>query len=563
MTRLTLAMSLALSELGMRLPLAWRRSFAAVSAAALYALALPVAASTGTQEYRNPVIRGFHPDPSICRNGDDYYLATSTFEYFPGVPIFHSKDLINWRKIGHALTRTSQLNLDGRKSSKGIFAPTLRCGNGQFYMITTDMEGAGNFIVHTRDPAGPWSEPIKVQEPSFHMDPSLLFDDDGKVYYTRHEGNERGGIVQAEIDVATGQLKGELKRIWNGTGGVWPEGPHLYKINGWYYLLIAEGGTSYDHTVTMARAKTPWGPFEAAPNNPVFTHRDRPDLPLQATGHADLVQTPEGRWFMVMLGIRPVGRDHHLGRETLLAPVEWTGDGWLKVNGGAPLSESMRVAGLPPRHPWPKAPVRDDFDARTLGLEWTFVRGPGEGLYSLTAKPGTLRLKGNQVSLSEIGTPAFIGRRQTELHARAATLLDFAPTSAEQSAGLALRMNEDHHYQLLVSGSGKGRTIRLLTRVKGETAVLREAPIGAGEVKLAVRAYPDRYVFAYRVGNGKAVDVFGQAPTQPLSSENAGGFTGVFIGMVAHGAGGAAMPPADFEWFDYEPLGGAGAKPAR
>lgn len=539
-----------------------RRSAARALSAALLSALCALLAMTGAQAgpYRNPVLPGFHPDPSICRVGDDYYLATSSFEYFPGVPIFHSKDLVHWRQLGHALSRASQLPLAGQRSSGGIYAPTLRCTEGHFSMVTTNVGAGGNFLVRASDPAGPWSEPVWIDEKESGIDPSLLFDDDGKVYLTRQDGGERGGINQAEIDVASGKLTGASRRIWNGTGGVWPEGPHLYKIHGWYYLVIAEGGTSYNHSVTMARSKSPWGPFEAAPNNPVLTQREHPRLPLQASGHADLVQTPDGHWFMVLLGVRPVEsehlqqRQHHLGRETLLAPLEWTPDGWLKVNGGAPLSMTMAAPGLPASHPWPLAGVRDDFDARLPGLEWNFLRGPADGLWSLTEKPGSLRLKGTSVSLDDIGTPAFIGRRQQHFALRAATLLDFAPGGRGQSAGLALRMNEDNHYQLLVCGAANGtRVIRLVTRVKGVTTLVREAPIRAGKVELSVRAYPDRYVFAYQVGTRHVAD-FASAPTGALSAEQAGGFTGVFVGLVAHNGAAIPMPPADFDWFDYQPL---------
>ena len=508
------------------------------------------AGNAGAGEYRNPVLPGFHPDPSICRDGSDYYLATSTFEYYPGVPIFHSRDLVHWKLVGHALSTPKQLPLAGQKSSEGIFAPTLRCGNGRFTMITTNIAGGGNFIVHANSPSGPWSEPIPVKVEG--IDPSLFFDDDGKVYLTHEEGGEHGGIAQVEIDVATGQPKGEHKRIWNGTGGIWPEGPHLYKINGWYYLLHAEGGTSYGHTVILARSKSPWGPFEGAPGNPILTHRDRPEQPLQALGHADLVQTPEGKWFMVMLGVRALNFKHHIGRETMLAPVEWSADGWLKINGGAPLGLTVEAAGLPPSQPWPAVPVRDDFDGNTLGLDWIFLRGPASELWSLTDRPGTLRLKGSTLSLADIGTPAFVGRRQEDLQMRAATLLDFAPRAKGQEAGLALRMNEDNHYQLLVVGTGKGRVLRLTTRVKGVSKVVRETALGPGQVELSVRGQPDRYVFGYRIG-GREDAAFGSLPTAPLSSEEAGGFTGVVIGMVAHAPDRAAMPPADFAWFDYQP----------
>ena len=527
----------------------FRRSAVVATALAALAGVPPVTAA----EYSNPILPGFNPDPSICRNGDDYYLATSTFEYYPGVPIYHSKDLVNWRLVGHALDRQSQLPLAGLKSSKGIYAPTLRCGNGRFTMITTNVEGGGNFIVHAVKPGGPWSEPVWIKEVE-GIDPSLFFDDDGKVYLTYQDGGERGGIGQAEIDVATGKLKTAPRRIWNGTGGIWPEGPHLYKINGWYYLLHAEGGTSYGHVVILARSRAPWGPFEGAPGNPILTHRDRPELPLQALGHADLVQTPAGKWFMVLLGVRHLEQKHHLGRETLLTPVEWTADGWLAINGGAPLAEHMDAPGLPAPHPWPAAAPRDDFAAPQLGGEWIFLRGPARDRWSLSVRPGFLRLKGSAVSLSDIGTPAFVGKRQAHLDVRASTLLDFAPKAAGQQAGLALRQNEDNHYQLLVAGTAKGRVIRLVTRVKGVSTVVREAPLGAGKVELIVRATPGRYVFGYRLGAGREVAGFGNAPSSALSSEEAGGFTGVVFGMVANGGGPAPMPAADFDWFDYRPL---------
>src|SRR5690606_5257489 len=308
----------------------------------------PAEAVLTSSPVMNPILPGFYPDPSVCRVGHDYYLVTSSFEYFPGVPIFHSTNLVDWRQIGHVLTRKGQLNLEGAKSSKGIFAPTLRHHQGTFYVVTTNMSGGGSFYVTSRDPAGPWSDPIHVQEQSFSMDPSLFFDEDGKVYYTRHGGLRDGGVYQAEIDVATGRLDAEPRLIWSGTGGIWPEGPHLYKVDGTYYLMIAEGGTSYGHEVTVARSASPWGPFELCPENPILTHKTDRKHPIQATGHADLVQTPEGSWWMVFLGIRPWdGEHHHLGRETFLAPVTWSPAGWPVVNGGKFVDLALAATGLP------------------------------------------------------------------------------------------------------------------------------------------------------------------------------------------------------------------------
>ena len=515
---------------------------------------LPPANEAAVTTYRNPILPGFHADPSVCRMGNDYYLATSSFEYFPGVPIYHSRDLVHWRQVGHALTRESQLDLAGQQSSKGIFAPTLRCHDGTFYMITTNIEKGGNFIVRSKDPAGEWSEPVWIAEKTWVMDPSLFFDDDGKVYYTRHGGGRNGGIYQAVIDIATGKLLEEPRLIWTGTGGIWPEGPHLYKTKGWYYLLISEGGTSYGHSLTIARARSPWGPFEANPANPILTHRDRPDLPLQAVGHADLVETPSGSWWITLLGVRPIERNHHIGRETLLAPVAWNDSGWPVVNGGTPLQLSMSAPGLPPPAPWPADPVRDEFDGAKLGVQWAHLRTGARDLWSLGERPGVLRLKGSAATLDDVATPAFVARRQEHFRLRAATELEFAPTVEGQAAGLVLRQNEANHYELRVSGVAQ-RRIELVTRIAGVTNIVAAEPLAAGAVTLQVEAFADRYEFSFRSAGG-AMRPIGSAPTQPLATEKAGGFTGVFIGMYATAGSGAKAPapPADFAWFEYRPL---------
>ncbi|UUZ93492.1 glycoside hydrolase family 43 protein [Paenibacillus sp. P25] len=287
-------------------------------------------------KFNNPVIPGFYPDPSICRVEDDYYLVTSSFEYFPGVPIFHSKDLVNWRQIGHCLTTERQPPLTGAWSSGGIFAPTIRYHDGWFYMVTTNLNGVGNFYVRDQDPACPWSDPYPVAQDG--IDPSLLFDDDGRVYFQSSRSGDQGdGIYQCEIEIATGRQLTDSRLIWKGTGGAYPEAPHLYKINGLYYLMIAEGGTEFGHMATIARSKEPYGPFEPYPYNPILSHRSLRSA-IHATGHADLVQTRDGGWWAVCLGIRPPSYPmrHHLGRETFLAPVTWTDDGWPIIGGWRP-----------------------------------------------------------------------------------------------------------------------------------------------------------------------------------------------------------------------------------
>jgi xylan 1,4-beta-xylosidase len=499
------------------------------------------------ETFQNPVLPGFHPDPSVCRVGDDYYLVNSSFEFFPGVPIFHSKDLVHWRQIGYCLTRKSQLNLDHARASGGIYAPTLRYHDGVFYMITTLVDKGGNFFVTATNPAGPWSEPVWVDHAG--IDPSLFFDDDGSVYYTRHDGMGDGDIVQAKINLKTGKLDGEPKPIWKGTGGIWPEGPHLYKINGKYFLMIAEGGTSYGHMETIARSDSPWGPFVGDPNNPILTRRNQPDSPIQATGHADLVDTPDG-WWLVCLGIRPQGGQfHHLGRETFLTRVNWTADNWPVVS---PVALTMPAPNLP-EHIWKKEPARDNFNSAKLALEWNYLRNPYEQEYSLAERPGYLRLWGSAVTMNDQDSPAFVGRRQTDLNCRFATRLDFNPQHENEEAGLVIRGNEKDHYEIGITFHDGKRQAFFQKVLDGKTSEpVRYEAIGAGKVVLSVTAAPLSYEFFCQPQNGP-VRKLGTALTRDLSSEKIGGFTGVFVGMYATGNGRTNSVPADFDWFEYRP----------
>ncbi len=496
--------------------------------------------------YRNPVISGFHPDPSLCRVGADFYLVTSSFEYFPGVPIFQSRDLVHWRQIGHCLTRPSQLPLTLANSSQGIYAPTLRHHAGVFYLVTTNVSGGGNFYVTARDPAGPWSEPVWLKDETWGIDPSLFFDDDGKVYYTRHGGGERGGIFQTELDLTRAALSAEPRQIWAGTGGIWPEGPHLYKVAGRYYLLISEGGTSYGHSLTVARSDSPWGPFEPCPHNPILTHCARVAHPIQATGHADLVQVENGTFWIALLGIRPTtGQHHHLGRETFLSRVLWDSAGWPVVNGGAGIELEMSSAGLPPTAQQPLTLARDDFDAKTLDFCWNFLRNPNDADCSLSARPGWLRLYGNPASLDDVASPAFVGRRQQHFQCTASTLLEYHTESSDGEAGLCLRANEANHYDLLVAHSSAGRSVRLRARRLGSSELLAEAPLPDGPLVLSIEAQRDSYEFFWSIP-GAARHSLGTLPTRALATEVVGGFTGVFIGLYAKAA------TADFDWFEYE-----------
>jgi xylan 1,4-beta-xylosidase len=509
--------------------------------------------------YRNPIIPGFHPDPSITRVGEDYYLVTSSFEFFPGVPVFHSRDLVHWRLVGHALTRDSQLPLEGTGPSGGIFAPTIRHHDGTFYMITTNISGGGNFLVTADDPAGRWSEPVWIRGQG-GIDPSLFFDDDGTVYLTSTGGapgtNEGPGIYQSTIDVATGELLSEPRLVWRGTGGRYPEGPHLYRVGGRYYLMISEGGTEYGHMVTVARGDSPWGPFEPCPSNPILTHRDTTmDVPLQGTGHADLVQDHEGRWWMVFLAFRPVGGYywHHLGRETNLAPVVWSAEGWPIVNGGKSVTLEMQVEGLPAR-PFEAEPVRDDFEG-PLGLAWNHLRNPHAPSYSTGEQPGWLTLHGTATTLSEAASPTFVGRRQEHLSARMATRLDFAPGREGEEAGLVLYRHPLHHYDLGVRAVDGRREVFLRQTVGPSlSAVTAAARVPAdGPVVLEVRAEPTEYTFFWGMAEDQ-LHRLGTAAPRLLSTEVTGGFVGTYVGLYATGGGEPAEAVARFDWFDYEPV---------
>ncbi|WP_457421119.1 glycoside hydrolase family 43 protein [Roseateles sp. P5_E7] len=509
--------------------------------------------------FSNPVVSGFASDPSVCRAGSDFYLVTSTFEYLPGLPIYHSRDLVHWRLIGNALSRETQISFVGRKSSQAIFAPTIRCESGRFYIVTTDVDGIGNFYITATDPAGEWSDPVRLPEPVFGMDPSFFFDDDGTVYYTRHGGGRNGGVYQARVDLKAGKLLEEPRLVWSGMGGIWPEGPHLYKRNGWYYLMIAEGGTSYDHRITMARSRSPWGPFEPHPDNPVLTHRNLPKHPLQALGHADLVTTPEGEWWATLLAIRPQeaagGRHHHIGRETLLAPVHWRKDDWPDFGQNGVLAEAQPTRGLPGWAPWPQVPVRETFaPERKLPPHWAFLRTLAKDRWSLTERPGRLRLVGGRTDLDVIGTPAFVGRRQEHLNQRFATELDFSPAADGDAAGLALRMNESHHVLLRVTGLQE-RRVECLQRLGNKPQVLASAPVKSAALQLQVVATPTQYTLSWRAA-GKPQDwqTLCSVPTYQLSTETSSGFTGVYMGLYTFSE--TAKPAtADFAWVDFEALG--------
>ncbi len=497
--------------------------------------------------YKNPILPGFHPDPSVCRVGDDYYLVNSSFQYFPGIPIYHSKDLVNWESLGYVLNRPSQLKLDGAGFWNGVYAPGIRYHDGTFYMTVTNTSDRGNFYVTTTDPRrGEWSDPIWVDQAG--IDPDIFFDDDGKTYFV----SAQGVLVASEIDLKTGKLLSEPRPIWQGTGGRCAEGPRIYKKDGWYYQLIAEGGTEYGHKATIARSRSLFGEWEPCPANPILTHADLAGMmsPIQCTGHADLVEAHDGSWWMVCLGVRPHSYNHHvLGRETFLAPVQWNEEGWPVVNGNGTISLDMDVPTLP-QHPFDKKPQRDEFTDKHLGNEWNTLCRPHSNEIALDERKGWLRLKPTTQTLHDTDSPIFIGQRQTALAFTATTRLDFSHLKEGAQAGLTVYMSNDYHYALSVERrEGKSYLVlRYFLSMLRHTE--KEIPLDGNDVCLRVEGSNEAYSFAFAT-DGKTFLPLGSVNTRFLSSETAGGFTGVYLALFAQ-SNNKDAGYADFDYFDMK-----------
>ncbi|MCK9859482.1 family 43 glycosylhydrolase [Paenibacillus sp. ATY16] len=516
-------------------------------------------ALTGKITYRNPVLPGFYPDPSAVRVGEDYYMVTSTFEYFPGVPVFRSKDLVHWEQIGHVLTRESQVNLRSRNSSEGIYAPTLRYNNGVFYMITTDVYGIGNFYVTATNPAGPWSDPIRI--PYGNIDPSLFFDDDGKVYVSAQAGfGETSHIIQYEIDILTGEALSEPVVVFEGDEGPWVEGPHLYKINGLYYMMTASGGTGPMHREIIGRGTSPYGPFEMLPH-PILTHNGLKDHPIQYTGHVELLDDVHGRWWALFLGVRPQGgKGSVLGRETFLAPVRWSEDGWPMIDNneghaamvmeGPAIRESKdSAAGL-------DNPVTTKFTSEGLGLEWMYNRViPGQEELSLTEREGCLRLRGNANGLRDGGAHVFVCRRQQHHRMSIETRLSFAPGREGEQAGIAARLSDKSYYSVGITKKD-GQTGILVTAMAQGSGMEAFTPIEEQvPVRLSIRSDGKEYELLYTLGGASAEWVsLGALPAEALTPDADGAFTGVCLGMYAAGTEEGHSAPAYYDYFEYRPL---------
>ncbi|MDL2221698.1 glycoside hydrolase family 43 protein [Parabacteroides sp. OttesenSCG-928-N08] len=508
-----------------------------------------VAALFAQNGYRNPIIPGFNPDPSVCRVGNDYYLVTSSFEYFPGLPIYHSKDLVNWEQIGHCLTRDSQLPLQNAFASGGLFAPSLRYHDGLYYVICTNVSGGGNFYCTATDPAGPWSEPIWVKIDS--IDPEIFWDDDGRTYFVT-QGNE--GIRITEIDVKTGEVLSPEHLVWGGIGGRFPEAPHVYKKDGYYYLLLGEGGTEYMHSATIGRSRQLLGPYESCPLNPILTHANRigQGSPIQGVGHADLIEAADGSWWMVFLGFRvtqPYSYYHILGRETFLAPVSWPKGGWPQVNGNGTVSLEMDVPTLP-QQPFAKAPARTDFNESQLGFEWQYLRNPIRENYSLTEKPGFLRITASPHTLNDAAQLSFVGRRQTAHDFVAETALELQANKENEEAGITLIQNNSHHYDLLIKKQKQDYLVQLRVKAGSLSYIAAEQVMKSNKVKFKIAGAPLSYTF-FCADEGADYRELGSLDTRYLSTEVAGGFTGVMIGLYASSNGEQSTAKGYFDRFEY------------
>jgi xylan 1,4-beta-xylosidase len=523
------------------------------SSAFLMAFVLVVATASAAV-YRNPVISGFAPDPSICRVGTNFYLCNSSFTMFPALPIYQSSDLVNWKLIGHAGTRESQVPLLGGDFNSGIWAPTIRHHDGRFYVIVKNQAANEMILLSTKDPAGEWSDKIIVGGKSWSVgiDPDLFFDADGTAYVTKPTWvNGRARFDCWKLDLKTGAVS-DKRELWKGVGYKYEEGPHLYRIGNYYYLLLAEGGTGAEHRVTLARRPVAEGlgsrseDWEPCPANPIVYNDPKKNPEIRATGHADLVQDASGNWWLVFLGTRDTPAPN-LGRETHLAPVEWR-DSWPVVNQGKLITLEMRGDQLPPRQPWPPEPVRDEFDAGMLGLEWNFFRNPAPESWSLTRKPGSLVLKSTDEDLSGTGRVAYLGRRLRSKECRFTASVAATPAK-DQAAGISLFSKQGAYLEMVLHSGPNGREV-LLRRRDGEALpALAALPApGSSPVQLEWVVQAEEISSRVSLDAGKSwrtihTGKIGQLIPYP-------GFAGLYFGMQATGPGTEAV----FAWSEYENL---------
>lgn len=524
----------------------------------------------------NPVLAGFYPDPSICRAGNDYYLVNSTFAYYPGLPVFHSNDLANWQQLGFALDRPEQLDLDGAGVSRGLFAPTIRFYKSTFYITCTNVDKGGNFIITTKNPKKGWSNPVYLPAVK-GIDPSLFFEDNGKAYIVYnsdapdnkplYEGHRT--IRMYEVDPNTLQTTGEEKMLVNGGTDIsqkpiWIEGPHIYKYNGYYYLLCAEGGTEYNHSAVIFRSKKVDGPYESYKGNPILTqrhldvHRKRP---VTSTGHADMVMARDGNWYAVFLGCRPYAADNYnTGRETFMAPVEWK-DGWpVILTGHETVPNKVSISGANAKSPLPfnsDFHFKDDFKSTALNNRYQFLRTMREPWYHLNSITGLLTMQLKPVTCADKSNPSFIGFRQSHLRGYAATNLSFNPASAQEKAGLLVFQNEQHYYFLCQSVDNNQPVVQLYKgpgKAGGQPQLVASQKIQTNSqlpLQLRIQTNGQNYSFHYAEKKSNQWKLLKDGVDAGfLSTHTAGGFVGCMYAMYATSNGAPTMNTAAFSWFE-------------
>ncbi len=475
--------------------------------------------------YTNPVLKGFYPDPSVCFADGKYFMVCSSFQYFPGVPLFESEDLVNWKQIGYVLTRKNQVMLEKINSSGGVFAPTIRYNSGRFYMVTTNDTTHQNFYVYTDNIYGEWSNPITVDQGG--IDPSLLFEDD-RTYFISNGTDEDGmsGVIQCEIDIATGAKLSKSKCIWQGSGGRYLESPHMYKINGEYYLMAAEGGTEYGHMITYARGSSVWGPFSNYPKNPVLTNRNKAPFIIQGIGHGDLIRDENGNWHILCLGFRQIGiwqPFHHLGREVFLTPVTFHDDGWFTAGTDGTTDFTYKNS-------YGTEQVEKQlytFGNTDWSIDWRYMRHPHPENYELSDTKAVLH--GTDITLDMTDSPTFIGMHQRDF------VMDL---SAEISvdggeAGLIVYMDEKEHYEVAIRKAESGFECILRLNIGGIKHIQTTVPLASGKARLIIRGENYGYRF-FVVKNGEEINL-GWGESKYLSSEVCEGFTGVLAAMYAVG----------------------------
>jgi alpha-N-arabinofuranosidase len=544
---------------------------------------VPLLAQSGNK-YTNPILAGFYPDPSICRVGDNYYLVNSTFAYFPGITIFKSRDLVHWNLIGHALTEPRQLNLDSAGVSRGLFAPAIRYNNGVYYITCTLVDKGGNFIVTSKRPEGPWSDPVWL--PIDGIDPSLFFDTEGKAYIIYNSippdnkplyyGHQTIRIY--EFDLNNLKVTGEEHILINGGTDitkkpVWIEGPHIFKKGGFYYLTCAEGGTEYNHSEVVFRSKDVNGPYIPYKNNPVLTQRNLDpgrDYPITSTGHADFVETQTGDWWAVFLGCQPYSPYkegyYNIGRETFLAPVKWE-NGWpvitsdhelVKYNYSNPLPVDRDFNGVPYGGSFE---YTDNFDSNILDLNWQFLRTPREKWYDLTAKKGFLAMHLRPETCSGLMNPSFLARRQQHNNSSASIGMTFLPESENEKSGLLIFQSETHYYFLCKSMKNNEPVVQIFKSVKEENTsdkmeLLASRKLtkeeNSGEIYFKIESRGDIYSFSYGFSPQNWKMLKDSVDAKYLSTKVAGGFVGCMYALYSTSLEKLSENVSYFDWFNYK-----------